>query len=223
MTSGFVAWLRDANDVHPRFAAIAVSPTGKQVATATSCREPVWLWHLQPPQTFSPVDDGDRNELWTKLLISDAVPAYRAIWRLTAGGDETVRYVSRKLAAAETRNELPRLKKLVADLDHQEFAVRESASEALAALGPEYHAELQKILAAGPSPEVKTRITAILKSRGAPAGRLSGEKLRRHRAIQVLEHVGTPEARKVLANITGEHAADAQASLGRLDALRRAQ
>ena len=70
------------------------------------------------------------------------------------------------------------------------------------------------------SPEVRRRITALL-----PLGnetKLSGELLRSSRAVEVLEQIRTPEARKVLANLaTGTSGAvltrDAAGAIHRLN------
>ena len=203
MTAGFARYTREGNGVHPNFMAVAVSPDGKRVATAPACaKAAVWLWDLKPPDTSPPADHAQCEELWRDLIEGDAVRGYRAVWRLIASEDDTTRFLAAKLMPAKKPEDLPRrIENLIADLDHRKFAVREAATKSLAGLGPEADAHLQKVLAAGPSPEVKARITAILKSRSPATGRLSGDKLRRHRVVQVLEHIGTPEARKLLANI----------------------
>ncbi len=105
------------------------------------------------------------------------------------------------------------------DLDHEEFAVREEATHEL-----EKHFEvvvpnLRQALAAAPPPEVRRRLATLLEM--AEEGRWTPEPLRTLRAIEVLEQIGSAEARTVLETLAGGAPAarltrEAKASLKRL-------
>ena len=70
---------------------------------------------------------------------------------------------------------LQRIPRLLADLDDDEFTVREKASTELAKLGELALPALQKALAAEPSPEVRFRVEALLdKLVHADAGTIAG-------------------------------------------------
>jgi hypothetical protein len=71
---------------------------------------------------------------------------------------------------------------------------------------------LSQALAAKPSLEAAQRIELLLGEFGNEEFGLTGERLRTHRAVQFLEIVGTPEARRVLERLaTGaERAAETQ-------------
>ena len=91
-----------------------------------------------------------------------------------------------------------RIRRLVAALDSGEFAVRESATKELEQIGEQIDPLLREILGTKPSLEVRRRIEGLL---ARPRFPIAGESLRGVRAIQVLEHLSTPEARKVLRRV----------------------
>jgi len=103
-----------------------------------------------------------------------------------------------------------RIAKLIAELDDDEFKVRERASEELEKLGAAADAALHRALESKPSAEVRKRIEALLAKR-SPAG-MSPERLTALRALEVLELAGTPEARRLIKSLAeGDPAAPATA------------
>jgi hypothetical protein len=88
---------------------------------------------------------------------------------------------------------------LVADLDNDAFAVRESASKQLRELGDAARPALRRALEAGPSAEAKRRLESLVAQ--LPRGAISPEERRRLRAIDVLERAGSKEARQVLTEL----------------------
>src|SRR5207253_550583 len=88
--------------------------------------------------------------------------------------------------------------KWAADLDSARFADRERAARELERLGSEAEPALRGLLAGRPSPEARRRAEAILAN---SAGRLAPEALRHHRAVAVLERIGTPDARVLLRDL----------------------
>jgi hypothetical protein len=111
------------------------------------------------------------------------------------------------------------LNRLIADLDADDFTVREKASEELAGLGRLAEPALKEALRGQPSPEVARRVRQLLKGlegKGTPP-----EKVRTLRALEALERMGTPLAREVLRTLAGDGAdpslaQEAKASLQRL-------
>src|SRR5205823_3131596 len=85
----------------------------------------------------------------------------------------------------------------LADLDSDQFRVRQAAEQKLRALGELAESALRAALKAGPSLERRRRIEAVLTILD-PTGTVHGELLRELRAVQVLERIGSPEARRVL-------------------------
>ena len=111
-----------------------------------------------------------------------------------------------------------RLAQLIAHLDSDEFTARQKATEALERLGDLAVPALEKALAGKPALEMRTRIERLLET----ADRMPPpEVLRSLRAVEALEHAGTPEARQRLEALAkGADGArltrEAQAALQRL-------
>jgi hypothetical protein len=103
-------------------------------------------------------------------------------------------------------------------LDSETFDVRESAAKELSALGEGIEPALRQALKGKRSAEVRRRIEQLLDGfRNVP----TGDSIRVVRAVEVLERIGTAEARQVLeAFAKGAPAArltrEAQAALDRL-------
>jgi hypothetical protein len=153
-------------------------------------------------------------DLWADLAALDAERAYTAGCELAAGGDDTVTRLRAKLPVAGANTDKARA--LIADLDSDDFARRESASRSLANHLGEMEPELRRALSRAPSIEQRHRLEAIL--RDAPT---TGQWLRAIRATAVLERIGSPDARRFLGAIAhGDSAAtltrEAQASLERM-------
>ncbi|MGE3806271.1 MAG: WD40 repeat domain-containing protein, partial [Gemmataceae bacterium] len=133
--------------------------------------------------------------LWDALAGEDAKAAYRALWTLAAAGEEGVAFLTERVQPA--RLDQARIAKLVAALDSAEFLEREEASQELAKLGALAVPELQKVLAGQPSAELRARAKTLLEK--APL--YVAPDWRPLRSIDVLERIGSPSARKLLAKL----------------------
>jgi hypothetical protein len=118
------------------------------------------------------------------------------------------------------------------DLDTNQFAVRESAKQELEKLGEIAAPACRKALEQKPSVEARRRLEALLEKQSREWQNPSSERLRTLRAVEVLEHIGTPEARQVLetlakgapeARLTQEAAESLQRLSRRLSAARLAK
>jgi hypothetical protein len=112
-----------------------------------------------------------------------------------------------------------RLERLLAALDSDKFAERDLATRELKALAEQAVPALRTALAGQPSLESRRRLEALLHQLDG-AG-LSAETVRQVRAVEALEAIGDPEARRLLAQLAAGPPAmyltqEAQASLGRL-------
>jgi HEAT repeat protein len=108
--------------------------------------------------------------------------------------------------------------RLIASLDDDEVSVREKASDDLEQLGVGAEPALRRILDGRPSAEVALRAKLLLDHVKGTAW--SPQSLQRLRAVEVLEHIGTPEARKMLKGLAREARSglgqEAKAALERL-------
>jgi hypothetical protein len=124
---------------------------------------------------------------------------------------------------APPRNQaLDRIPQLINDLDDGSFEVREKASEELEKLGQAARPALVKAQDS-PSAEVRRRVKLLLEMKSEPPPPLSVEEVRAWRTIEVLQRIGTPEARTLLEKLAKEASGtplgrDAAASVERMSA-----
>jgi HEAT repeat protein len=165
----------------------------------------------------------DLAALWSDLGSADAVKAYHAISVLEASPKQAVPYVQEHLRPGPSAEE-QRLAKLITDLDNEEFAVREQATDDLAKLGRQAEGALRKVLDGKPSADMRRRVQQLLeklpKDTRPEPGPVS-EDLQALRAVEVLEGIGTDEARQVLEELAkgppdARLIQEAKAALGRL-------
>lgn len=183
-----------------RLTRLAFSPDSARLASA-SWDATVLIWDVsavaeRTRPALVTLTDTQLDELWQDLADVDAARAYRARTRLLAAPQQTVRYLNSRLAPVARAD--AQVAQLIRDLDGNEFAVRERATEKLAELGDLVKPALRKLLEGNPSLEVRRRIEPLITARERLT---SPEKVRCWRAIELLEHIGTPEARALLAKL----------------------
>ncbi len=162
----------------------------------------------------------ERDACWTDLADKDAAKAYRALCRLIAAPVDALTLLRSHLKPSEGVDE-KRVERLVADLDSDAFAVREKATKELRKLGELAEPACRKALAARPALEMSRRLQELLDEVGQEQWRPSPEILRQLRAIEVLERLSTPEARRLLETLAAGAAGarqtrEASAALQRL-------
>jgi HEAT repeat protein len=96
------------------------------------------------------------------------------------------------------------IQSLIADLENEDFAVRESATKALAAIGTDALGPLRTAASQSESPEVRDRASRLLRSMKVRKDQLPGADLRAIRAVEVLERIGSAEAKALLAKWENE-------------------
>jgi hypothetical protein len=138
------------------------------------------------------------EQLWGDLAADEAEKAHRAVWSLVAVPEKAVPLLDGRLKPAEApaRADPKGVAKLIAELDDDDFQVRERATKELEQLGARAEKALRDELGRMPSEEVRRRAEGLLEKVQQPV--LSPDRLRLVRALQVLEQLGTPPARKVL-------------------------
>jgi RNA polymerase sigma factor (sigma-70 family) len=180
--------------------ALAFSRDGTRLA-AGYLDSTALIWDLTPGlrrlKAFESRDSRDLPQLWSDLADKDAAKAHAAIWAIIAAQDKAMRLLKDRLKPIETVDPR-RIRRLVADLDSGEFAVRDAATKELEQIGEQADPLLRETLEKKPTLEVRRRIEGLL---ARPRFVLAGESLRGVRAIQVLEHLGTTEARTLLRNL----------------------
>lgn len=94
-----------------------------------------------------------------------------------------------------------RIRRLMADLGSDAFAVREAASKAIQSLDQQAIPYLEETLRSTESAEVRARVETILKHQRAAA--IPSEQLRQIRAVTVLELIGDGKAIRLLKEWAG--------------------
>jgi hypothetical protein len=174
--------------------AVAYRPDGRMLASgAGDAAALLWDERALPrrlPARANTLDDKQLEAAWADLAGADTARAGRAVWALAAAPRQSVPFLGARLRPQEVRLRRP-VDQLVADLDHDDFEVRATAMAALAKVGERAEPALRKVLEGHPSPETRRGARRLLDE-------LDGLTVSTARAAEVLEHVGTPEARQVL-------------------------
>jgi dipeptidyl aminopeptidase/acylaminoacyl peptidase len=198
------------------------APDGKTLASG-GLDNTILIWDVTGllPATKSAAEKLSREELarcWDDLAGTDAARAYCSMAELSRHPQQTVGFINDNLAAHPGMI-AEKLAHLIADLDNDAFKTRESASKELAKLGRLAEGALKKTLDENPSAELKRRIQNLLDKLEPKED--DPEQIRLLRVIEVLERLGTPEARSLLRKLAQEAsipdvAREARVSLQRL-------
>jgi RNA polymerase sigma factor (sigma-70 family) len=186
-------WLPLRKEHQDIVAALALSADGQTLASGSWDTTAV----LMPAETLignqplKPVRRSQQamQELRDELVGADARRAYRAIWALAAT-PQSVALLDSLLRPIPAIDE-GRIQALIADLDSDEFAVREKASAELESLRDLPRPLLRRALAHRPSAELRRRAEKLLSQSAADDATVT-------RALEVLERLGTLEARNLL-------------------------
>jgi WD40 repeat protein len=137
------------------------------------------------------------DTLWAELAGDDAERAGDAVRALALTPGETVAFLKARLRPVSL--DARAIRALIQDLDSENFAAREKAAAELKQRGATVRPVLRQALGAA-SPEVKRRLDVLLKDLEKTT--LTGHELRCVRAVEVLERLATPEARRLLDQLT---------------------
>jgi WD40 repeat protein len=198
---------------------VAFAPDGRRLVSGShDATALVWdVVGLRPEPRTVRLEERDWPALWSDLAGS-APAGFVVMRRLEKAGPQAVRLL-RKHLRPKAAPEPARVSRLLADLGSAEFAVRTKATEKLAELGDLALPALRQALAAGAPPESRRRLQELIE---ALISGPSPQKLREMRAVELLEHCGTAEARALLKELAGgapeaSLSREAAAALRRLD------
>jgi RNA polymerase sigma factor (sigma-70 family) len=201
--------------------AVAFAADGLTVASSAG-DSTILLWDItrrQKDGKLSPLTLTPKqlDACWSALANDDAAKAYDAVWTLAAAPEQAVPFLKKHLPPAP-RPDDQAVARWIADLDSDSFMVRQNASKELAKLGDTLTPALHKALADKPPLEMRRRLQQLLDQSRA----WTPERLRHHRAIQVLEHMRTPAAREALQTLADgtpqtQRTDEAKAALRRIE------
>jgi WD40 repeat protein len=157
----------------------------------------VLVWDVAglTPGTLS---DSELESLWGDLAGEEGVAVHRAVWALAAAPGAAA-FLERRLLPPIPPAEPGRFEQLLADLDSPRYAVREQATQLLRRYGPLAEPALRRRLAEQPGAEPRRRVQQLLTRLTEPAA--ANERLQAQRGVEVLERIGTAEARRLLKEL----------------------
>jgi WD40 repeat protein len=198
---------------------ITFTPDGKYLLTAGQDGT-VLVWDMAWIARKAAVRPQQRtdDELWDDLASRDAAVAGRAVAEWGRRPAAAIERFRRELPPAADADPAA-VAALVARLDHDTAAVRDAAEVELAGLAELAADALRPVAERSASAEQRTRARRLLDRLGGVV--TEPRRLRVVRAAEVVERVGTPDARRLMADwATGAGAAlltrEARAALDRL-------
>jgi hypothetical protein len=185
-----------------RVVSLLFAPDGKHLfsgSTDTTAR----AWDLtrltQPQQTRGiRLQPEALDALWADLGGKDPLRAFDALRKLSASPDQAVKFIKDHLYP-ETPADAHRLTRLVADLGSDRVEVRRLAESDLGGLGDRAEPALRQALDGHPPLELRQRVERLLDKLLVP----TAGQMRELRAVELLEWVGTTEARLLLRTLAG--------------------
>jgi WD40 repeat protein len=180
--------------------ALMYTPDGGRLVTGHKDTT-LLLWDVGREDVTAPVPSPEElARLWKDLAEDDSTKAFRAMRALSAAPKRTVRFLDNQLrpVAVDTQ----RVDRLVAELGSNSLEIRQKATAELEQLADLAGPALEKALTGKPTLEFQQRVEHLLAKLSiykVPSPQL----LQALRAIQVLEQIGTADARQVLETLTG--------------------
>jgi RNA polymerase sigma factor (sigma-70 family) len=176
---------------------LAFSPDCRTLSSS-SVDMTVLLWDLtgRVKNTERPVAANELAERWKELMSPNGELAYRALWRLVGASEQAAEYLAGVLRPAPPAD-LERINTLIRDLGDPRLTVRHKAIDEIGNLEDVAEPALRKSLGGNLELEVRRRIERLL----TDLDRLSPEKVREIRAVELLERIHTPSADRLLLRL----------------------
>jgi RNA polymerase sigma factor (sigma-70 family) len=201
--------------------AVTFSPDGTRVASA-SADTTALIWDItrlsRPAAPAKTLQRGDFDACWQALAGDDAIKAFAAIGDLAAS-KEAVAFLKAKVKPVPPLNEKT-IVELIGQLEDAKYQVRQKATVELLTMGGSAVPAIAKALTANPPLETRTRLEGLRTKLSGLV--LQGEALRAVRAVEILERIGTSEAR-VLVQVLADGAPGASVTEAARSALQRAK
>ncbi len=204
---------------------LALSPDGRLLATVGADGKArlrsMAVRDVARPDKPAALPAKELAALWDDLGSEDHTRADAAFRKLAGAGETAVPFLRERLrGVAMPPVDEAKLDRLVRDLNAPTYAVRNRAFAALMKQGELAEPRLRKLLAARPSLEAERRANQLLAKLQEPD--LSPDRVRALEAIELLEWLQTPGARRALEEVARDGLirrlrAEAAEALRRLD------
>jgi WD40 repeat protein len=178
--------------------ALAFAADGKTLASGSADTTAlIWDIHEFTASARRRTTRLEADARWSDLIGDDAGRAFDVLHDFVAAPKDAVAFIELHLRPVAADS--PAIRQLIEDLDSEEFSVRKNARTELIRQGEAALPLLRQALDDDPTPEARKRIEEIVNK--ADQFGPHGETLRSLRAIEVLEMIGTPEAKGVLQKL----------------------
>jgi hypothetical protein len=147
----------------------------------------------------SALSAGQAKERWADLLGPETDQAYQAVVELANSPAQAIVLLKEQLKPDKPMEEA-QIDKLITELDGDTFDGRQKALTDLGRTGERFRDIFQDALDNDPAPEARKNLEQLLA--WLEPGNPMPEILRDVRAIEVLETIGTPEARSLLETLS---------------------
>lgn len=197
---------------------VAMSSDTRFLVSASN-DQTVRIWDMsrhRPDSASRILPERQVESCWLALGHSDSKIAYEAMTSLAAAPDQAVALIRQRVRPAPSANS-QRIADLIDLIGHPRYTVREQASRELEQFRDEAEPALRRALTR-PEAETRRRAERLLKrieSRG-----IAPDTLRVIRCVELLEQIGTAEARQLLQDLA-QGAADARLTQEAQTSLRR--
>jgi RNA polymerase sigma factor (sigma-70 family) len=199
-----------------RVTALAFTPGGRLLTGGIDTT--VLAWNVRPP---APADSVTLEKAWSDLAAKEAGVSFKSEGRFLAAPAEAVKFFADKVKPVEALDP-KRIQRLLADLDSNNFATREAATNALVGLDHQVNPYLEKALKSADTLERRSRVRRIIEQRQAAPPTL--EQIRQLRAVMILELIRDGDSKRLLKQWASGPAGalltmEAVAALKRLEAV----
>lgn len=198
---------------------IAFSPDGRLLATGGTGEGVLRFWDLRDTGEGSTrkIEPHEVTDLWDDLGSEDARIGWSSILRLENNPVQALDILRRLRCFPPVPPK--RIARLIERLDDDEFESREEATRELESVGVVAETALRREAEHTKSKESGFRVAKLLDK----LARFQKDRVRHSRGVEILEAIGTAEAKKILADLAGGQAGlheteDARAALARLNA-----
>jgi WD40 repeat protein len=173
------------------------TPTDVRRLVSGSWDSTALLWNVGfDGKKGTPLAADERAKQWEALTDPDGSKAYQAMVKLASDPDGFIAIAKSELKPAPAGPKADDLAPIFRDLDSKTFTIREAASAKLNGFGEGAIALVRAHLEIEVSAEVRERLKRFLEKCEGPASLPT--RLRQSRSVEVLEHLGTAEAKSLL-------------------------
>jgi WD40 repeat protein len=210
---------------HGPIADLAFSPDDRCLASSSDDTT-ILIWGLNRP--LQPLKRGKRrtekelDDCWRALFEGDAKKADGAIWKLIDSPAESLAYLRKKIQPVPIPD-ADRVRRLLTDLESEDFKTRTRADEELAKYGGLIRTQIDRALKEANNLEAQRRLKALAeKALAASRPFNSLTNVGEWRALEVAEKIARPEAIELLRDLANG-APDGQLTIAAKAALTRTE